>query len=150
MKTVDIIQIHGILKGLSLAGLSFKAQRAILKTLRQLKPAAERYAEDMKEATEKLKPEGFEEIEKKAVAHNEALETGSEQGRLQGEELKVVVRVYADFNKRLADYATDLGDEEVEIDPEKITEDDFEKLLSANAEKIEAGKLVLIEEMLCN
>ncbi|MCD8041531.1 MAG: hypothetical protein LUH10_00550 [Tannerellaceae bacterium] len=150
MKTVDIIQIHEILNGLSLAGLSFKGQRAILKTLRQLKPTAERYVEDMKEATGKLKPEGFEEIETKAIAHNEALESGSEHGRLQGEELKAVARVYADFNKKLSDYANDLGNEEVEISLEKIPEEDFEKLLSANAEKIEAGKLALIEDVLCN
>ncbi|MCD7935970.1 MAG: hypothetical protein LUG98_03850 [Tannerellaceae bacterium] len=148
MKTTTIVETYNILKETSITGLTFAGQRVILKAIRSMKSIFDGYVESLKEAQEKLKPEGLEEAQEKANRHNEAVQAGTLEGRLEAGEFKQVSALLTTYHSNLNSYAEELGEEEQDVQTGHLSEEDFEKLIAAN-EKTEAGKLALLDEILC-
>ena len=65
MKKKEAIELYKVLNGCKLTGMSSSSKMTVLNNLRNLRPVSETYESDIKEAIEKLKPEGFDELMKR-------------------------------------------------------------------------------------
>jgi len=144
MRNLKAVEVYHILKDVLISGMSVKGQRAILKNLRSLKPLAEDYSAAVQEAQEKMKPEGFEDIQRKANTHNEAVKAGVQNGLLSGEELMIVTTIYTDYNKNFTLYVNELNEEEKQVDICTLSEEDFGVLISTNDKKNRSWKVCFI------
>lgn len=142
MRREKAIELYKVLNECKLSGMGGGAKVAVLETLRELRPVAEGFDRDMEAAREKLRPEGYEEAERKALAHNEAVNAGSEEGRLSPGELREVAAAVTAYNADLEAAARAMLDGEVEVSPRKLEGKDMEALLAAN--DLDAGRLAVI------
>ena len=76
MKKKELIYLFSCPIGCKLTGMVSSSKMTVLNNLRKLRPISETYEADIKEAIEKFKPEGFDELIKKTREHNESVNTG--------------------------------------------------------------------------
>lgn len=146
MKKRQAIELYNVLNNCKLTGMSSPAKMTVLNNLRKLRPVSDTYETDSKDAIDRCKPEGFDDLLKKAKEHNEAINAGGKPV-LTGDELKDTASVIEAYNKEVNEFIDKLLDEETGIEIEKIDPKEMEKLLDAN--DIEASKLsVLYNAML--
>lgn len=147
MKKKEAIELYKVLNGCKLTGMSSSSKMTVLSNLRKLRPVSEAYESDMKEALEKLKPEGFDDIIKKAREHNDSVNTGG-KSIMSAEELKEASSIIEDYNKEVNDFVEKILDEDADVELEKLDTSNLEKLLDAN--DIEASQLAIIYTHLSN
>lgn len=147
MKKKEAIELYKVLNGCKLTGMSSSSKMTVLNNLRKLRPISEAYESDMKEALEKLKPEGFDDIIKKAREHNDSVNTGG-KSIMSAEELKEASSIIEGYNKEVNDFVEKILDEDADIEPDKLDNPNLEKLLDAN--DIEASQLAIIYTHLSN
>lgn len=119
-KVDNIVSLYNILKEAKLTKLADADKYAIIKILRKLRPTAEKFEEDKKEAQEKLKPENWDEIVEKANLWRKE----NNSNRLTADEVEYFVKVNECLGEEL--------EKEVEIDITTINEAVFEKLMASN------------------
>ena len=119
-KVDNIVSLYNILKEAKLTKLADADKYTIIKILRKLRPTAEKFEEDKKEAQEKLKPENWDEIVEKA----NLLRKENNSNRLTADEVEYFVKVNECLGEEL--------EKEVEIDIPTINEEAFEKLMASN------------------
>lgn len=90
----------------------------IVKIMRELKPVATSYDDLMKDASEKLKPDGIEEIQRK-VQSNEAM-TADEQ------------KSWEEYNQKVAKCLEDELKKEVEFSFQPLSEEGMKGLMASN------------------
>ena len=100
MKKKEAIELYKVLNGCKLTGMVSSSKMIVLNNLRSLRPVSEAYESDVKEAIEKLKPEGFDELTKKAREHNDSVSTGG-KSIMSAEELKEVSSAIDSYNKEI-------------------------------------------------
>lgn len=147
MKKREAIELYNVLNTCKLTGMSSPSKMTVLNNLRKLRPVSEAYEADSKDAVERLKPEGFDDLIKKAKEHNEAINAGNKP-TLTGEELKNTASVIEAYNKEVNACVDGILDEESGIEIEKIGKADMEKLLDAN--DIEVSKLSIFYNAMLN
>ena len=76
MKKKEAIELYKVLNGCKLTGMVSSSKMTVLNNLRKLRPISETYEADIKEAIEKFKPEGFDDLMKKVRGHNDSVNTG--------------------------------------------------------------------------
>ena len=76
MKKKEAIELYKVLNGCKLTGMVSSSKMTVLSNLRKLRPISETYEADIKDAIEKFKPEGFDELMKKVRGHNDSVNTG--------------------------------------------------------------------------
>lgn len=141
MKKKEAIELYKALNGCKLTGMVSSSKMIVLNNLRSLRPVSEAYESDVKEAIEKLKPEGFDELTKKAREHNDSVSTGG-KSIMSTEELKEVSSAIESYNKEVNDFIEKILNEDAGIELEKLDTPNLEKLLDAN--DIEASQLAII------
>ena len=141
MTKKEAIELYKVLNGCKLTGMVSSSKMIVLNNLRSLRPVSEAYESDVKEAIEKLKPEGFDELTKKAREHNDSVSTGGKP-TMSAEELKEVSSAIDGYNKEVNDFVEKILNEDAGIELEKIDTPNLEKLLDAN--DIEASQLAII------
>ena len=119
-KVDNIVSLYNVLKEAKLTKLADADKYTIIKILRKLRPTAEKFEEDKKEAQEKLKPENWDEIVEKA----NLLRKENNSNRLTADEVEYFVKVNECLGEEL--------EKEVEIDIPTINEEAFEKLMASN------------------
>ena len=132
MKREKAIELYSVLNECKLSGMGGGAKVAVLETLRELRPVAEGFDRDMETAREKLRPEGYDETERKALAHNEAVSAGNDGGRLSPDELREVATALTAYKADLEAAARAMLEGEVDVSPRKLDGKDMEALLAAN------------------
>ena len=147
MKKKEAIEVYKVLNGCKLTGMVSSSKMTVLSNRRKLRPISEAYESDMKEALEKLKPEGFDDIIKKAREHNDSVNTGGKP-IMPAEELKEASSIIEGYNKEVNDFVEKLLDEDAGIELDKLDTPNLEKLLDAN--DIEASQLSIIYTHLSN
>ncbi len=148
MKKKEAIELYKVLNGCKLTGMVSSSKMTVLNNLRKLRPISETYEADIKEAIEKFKPEGFDDLMKKVRGHNDSVNTGGKPV-MSGDELRDASSIIEEYNKEVNDFVDKILDEDAGIELNKLDNPDLEKLLDAN--DIEASQLEIIYSRLsCN
>nr|UVY68007.1 MAG: hypothetical protein [Bacteriophage sp.] len=148
MKKKEAIELYKVLNGCKLTGMVSSSKMTVLNNLRKLRPISETYEADIKEAIEKFKPEGFDDLMKKVRGHNDSVNTGGKPV-MSGDELRDASSIIEKYNKEVNDFVEKILDEDAGIELNKLDNPDLEKLLDAN--DIEASQLEIIYSRLsCN
>ena len=141
MKKKEAIELYKVLNGCKLTGMVSSSKMTVLNNLRKLRPISETYEADIKEAIEKFKPEGFDDLMKKVRGHNDSVNTGGKPV-MSGDELRDASSIIEEYNKEVNDFVDKILDEDAGIELNKLDNPDLEKLLDAN--DIEASQLEII------
>lgn len=142
MKKREAIELYNVLDSCKLTGMVASSKRVVLKNLSKLRPVSETYESDRKNAVEKLKPEGFDDIIKKATEHNESVKNGGKPV-MSIDELRSAALVIDKYNIEVNDFVNSLLDEDAGIEMDRLDDANLDVLLDAN--DMEAGKLALIQ-----
>lgn len=137
LKTSDVTRVYGALSGLNISKLERDKQFAILRTARALKATTTALNDFVKDAQERLKPDGFDEIEKK----RQRFSTLSDSERMQ-----VNAAIIA-YNKSIDDCVQPEADKLVEIDFDRVGEDVIAAIASVG-DNLDVETLMLIEDVI--
>lgn len=139
MKKKETIELHNVLKEAKLGGMKLESKMIVLNNLRQTTPVFNAYNEVLKEASERLKPEGFDRLITKVQADN-----GKPQGECLAtpDEIREANQMVHTYNNEMETYLHSLNDEEAGFTPGKLSAEDFGKFMEAN--DLEASKLLTI------
>ena len=135
MKTIStdkILQAYNLLNAAKYNKLSDADKIAILKITCTIKPIAVEYQDACKDAVEKLKFEGFDEQLAKARNYEKSKNAGDDNLPMSDEEYSEFIKKLVEYDKIVKDAIKQLGDKEVEIDVDTMTEDSFGKLMASN------------------
>lgn len=127
MKRERIAMLYGLLKQSRTTKMDDQGRLKILRIIKALRPAATEYDADMNEARKKMEDERFSEMS--ALAEKWDTEGGD---ALSAEEKVAVNRYFANYQKRVNDAAAALGGKPKDVKLEKITPDEFQRLISSN------------------
>lgn len=120
MKVKEISGLFNILSKANLSKMDDADKYIVIKMLRKLRPVAEKYETDKKDAYERLRPDNWEEV---SEASNKWREENGSRALTEGE-VSYILRV----NECLADEK----EREENIDLPKLSEEAFQKLMAGN------------------
>lgn len=127
MKVERIAMLYGLLKQSRTTKMDDQGRLKILRIIKALRPAATEYEEDLNEAKKKMEDERFAEMsalaEKWEAEGNDAL---------SDEEKMKVNSYFIRHNKKVSDAAKALGGKAKEMKLEKISTEEFQRLISSN------------------
>ena len=127
-KVDNIVSLYNILKEAKLTKLADADKYTIIKILRKLRPTAEKFEEDKKDASERLKPENWEDI----IAKAQQWQKDGEETTLTEEEKKEINAVIIKYENSVRECIIEELNTEVEVDMPTISEAVFEKLMASN------------------
>ena len=147
MKKKEAIELYKVLNGCKLTGMVSSSKMTVLNNIIKNRHISETYEAHIKDAIEKFKPEGFDELMKKVRGHNDSVNTGGKPV-MSGDELRDSSSIIDGYNKEVNDFVEKILDEDADIELEKLDTPNLEKLLDAN--DIEASQLAIIYTHLSN
>lgn len=126
MKTNEVHFINSLLKEAKLTKMSGEGKIKVVKILKATRPVASEFDTFRNEAIEKLRPEGFDQMQPKLVKMQEGDSALSEAEK---KEVSSFFDAYAaDVNRCIAEE----GEKEVDITFDKMTEAEFTALCETN------------------
>lgn len=136
IKTEKVLALWRVLGQAKYTKMEDADKIKVWKISRVLKPIAEKFEDESKDAAEKLKPsenfderlqqaQEFERVQKDAKADASQLKMGAAE---YGEFIKELQK----YNKLVSDAVKGFAEKEVEVDFEPISEDAFGKLMNSN------------------
>lgn len=134
MKTIDIINAYNVLNAAKLTKLADADKFTVIRAMRALKPIHTDYEEAVKDAQERLKPEGFDDLQRRAADWN-AIHKDKKLTDLTPEErttLEGINAAYRDYTTKVEECIRDIAEKEKELDYTRLTEEAFGKLLESN------------------
>jgi hypothetical protein len=127
-----VCDAFAVLNRTRLAGLKKNDDKvAVLKVVRELRPVAQRYEADIKDAREKLKPDGYDERLEKAVAY-EASRMASKQTDKDTGEYEQFRAENMQYQRAVADAMAEEDTAEVELEFDPLTAALLEELMTLN------------------
>lgn len=145
MKKKEAIELYKVLSQCKLTGLASSQKMVVLNNLRQLRPVSETYDADIKDAMERMKPEGFDDIIKKAREHNESINSNNGP-TMSEEETKAVTEAINAFNAEVNQFINSLLAEDSGVEISKLDDVNLEKLIDVN--DISTDQLCILYELL--
>lgn len=144
LKTEAILEVWNILNSANYKKLDDSDKIKLWKTARVLKPIAKQFEEDSKDAAEKMKPEGLDELLEKAKEYEAKKQKGeADDLPLTDQEYQSFIRdKWSPFNQLVAKAVKEFAEKEVEIDIEPLTEEAFGKLMASNDWSVEKAMVV--------
>ena len=137
VKTQDALSVYNVLKSLKIAKLSKADQFAVLRAARALKPVAIGFEDFVKDAQERLKPEGFDGVIEKSQRFN----------TLSDEEKRAVNEAATAYQRDVDECVKPELDSFKEVDCfEPLSEDAISGIASSN-EHLDVQTLMLIEDV---
>ncbi len=138
-KTSDIVFIYNVLRKAKCSKQDKIGQFTIIRAIRALKPIATAWEDFLKDARERLKPDGFDEIAQKTS--EEVFKT------LPPEEQAHINKVLSSYDKDVSDCIAPELDRIRDIDRTKgLSEDVLSKLMTEN--DLTAEAIILIQDIL--
>ena len=134
MKTIDIVNAYNVLNAAKLAKMQDTDKFTVIRAMRALKPIYTGYEDAVKDAQERLKPEGFDDLQRRAADWN-ATHKDKKLTDLTPEErttLDGINAAYRDYTSKVEECIRDLAETERELTHTRLTEDAFGKLLESN------------------
>ena len=135
--TENIVIAYNSLKGAKLTRLDTAEKFTAIRAMRVLKPVAASLQGFIEDAREKLRPEGFDIIERKASAFDS----------LSDEEKREVNAVISTYNADVARCISEEASKEHTIDFEPMTEETFGRLLDSN--DLDMSTILVLQDVLC-
>lgn len=136
MKTIDIVNAYNVLNAAKLTKLADADKFTVIRAMRALKPIYTGYEEAVKDAQERLKPEDFDALQKKAADWN-ATHKDKKLSDLTPEErttLEGINTAFRDYTSKVEQCVRDLAETEKTLDYTRLSQDAFGKLLESNPE----------------
>ena len=136
MKTIDIVNAYNVLNGAKLAKMQDTDKFTVIRAMRALKPIQADYEAAVRDAQERLKPEDFDALQKKAADWN-ATHKDKKLTDLTPEErttLGGINAAYRDYTEKVEQCVRDLAETEKTLDYTRLSQDAFGKLLESNPE----------------
>lgn len=139
VKTEDILNAWKIISTAKYTKMADEDKVNIWKISRILKPIANKFEEDSKDASEKLKPyEDFTERFQKAQQYERFLRGGSEgESPITEEEYNNFIKDLQNYNRLVSNAIKEFAQKEVELEFEPLSEEAFGKLMASNDWTIE-------------
>lgn len=128
MKTIDIVKAYRIINDAKLTKMEDADKFKVIKATRQLKPVAASFDEFVKEAQERLKPEGWDEMQKKSRKWQE----DGDKSTLTVEERREINRYFTDYNAKVEECVKEEAEKEPELTYERLSEEAFGKFIASN------------------
>lgn len=120
MKVKEISGLFNILSKANLSKMDDADKYIVIKMLRKLRPIAEKFETDKKDAYERLRPDNWKEVSEAANKWREE----NDSRALSEDEVSYILRV----NECLADEK----EREEDVDLPKLSEEAFQKLMAGN------------------
>lgn len=137
VKTADAVSVYNVLKGLKISKLKKEDQFTVLRAARALKHIATGFEDFVKDAQERLKPDGFDKMEKKRELF----------AALPDSEKMELNRFYLSYQKDVDDCVRPELESDKEVDSfAPLSEEALSCIASAN-ENLDVQTLILIEDV---
>ena len=138
LKTIEIVKASKLLDEAKYQAMSDEDKVKLWKISRKLKPIADKYTEEKKDAELKLIPsENFHEEMHKGAAYEKFVQSKKEgEPPISKEEYQQIMQKYLDYQVLVNKALKELLDKEEEIEFEPFSEDAWGKLMSSNDWKI--------------
>lgn len=136
MKTIDIVNAYNVLNAAKLSKLADADKFTVIRAMRALKPIYTGYEDAVKDAQERLKPEDFDALQKRAADWN-ATHKDKKLSDLTPEErttLEGINTAFRDYTEKVEQCVRDIAETEKTLDYTRLSQDAFGKLLESNPE----------------
>jgi hypothetical protein len=135
-KTEGVLNAYRVLSTAKYSKMDDADKIKVWKIARTLKPVADKFEDDSKDAAEKFKPsEDFDEKLQKAQEYERiAKEPDVDASKLpiSASEYSEFVKEFQNYNKLVNNAIKEFADKDVEIEFEQLSEDAFGKLMASN------------------
>lgn len=135
--TENIVIAYNSLRGAKLTRLDTAEKFTAIRAMRALKPMAASLQGFIEDAREKLRPEGFDIIERKASAFD----------TLSDEEKRAVNAAVNAYNADVARCISEEASREHTLEFETMTEEAFGRLLDSN--DLDMSTILVLQDVLC-
>ena len=151
IKTEKVLSAYRVISAAKYSKMADEDKIRVWKIARALKPVADKFEDDSKDAAEKFKPtEDFSGRLQKAQEYERmAKDTDADMAKLpmNAAEYGEFVKEFQSYNKLVGDAIKEFADKEVEVEFEKISEEAFGKLMASNEwtmeQTMEIGLLIV-------
>lgn len=150
IKTEKALAAFRVLNTAKYAKLTDEDKIKVWKIARALKPVADKFDEDSKDAAEKFKPtEDFTERLQKAQEFERMRNAGEDMDKspIGAAEYGEFIKEFQKYNKLVTDAIKEFADKDVDLEFDVITEDAFGKLMASNEwtveQALEIGNLIM-------
>lgn len=128
MKTIDIVSAYRIINSAKLTKMDDADKFKTIKAIRAIKPIVESFNSFVSDARERLKPENFDAMQKKASQWQEE----GENTTLTMEERRQLNLYFSEYNKKVEECVKEESEKEHELGYERLSEEAFGKFMASN------------------
>jgi hypothetical protein len=133
IKTEKVLNAYRVLSTAKYSKMADEDKIKVWKIARTLKPVADKFDDDSKDAAEKFKPsEDFDEKLQKAQEYERTIRNTEKDSEERAVEYGKFVGEFNAYQKLVNDAVKDFANKEVEVEFEKLSEDAFGKLMASN------------------
>jgi hypothetical protein len=143
MKTNSIVSVFNLLNSAKINKVNDSGKIKIIKAVRQMKPIANGFDELLNDARERLKGEEHEEMSEKAGRWQMEGDTVD----LTDEEKIAINNYFIAYSNRIDECIKEEVDREHELTFTKLTEEEFEGLISSNDWDVKT--IMEVQEIIC-
>lgn len=122
MKTIEIVNVYYLLRESKLNGMDSVSKFKIIRTAKKFKEITDSYVALVESAKERLKPENFDELVKKAVSD-----------KATNEDKEICEKLNQTYLQEVNACVIPEAFKELNLDFEKLTEEQFGKLIEINS-----------------
>ena len=127
MKAERIAMLYGLLKQSRTTKMEDQGRLKVLRIIKALRPMAQEYEADVKEARDKMKDKDFDRMTAKAEKWQ------AEGDKALTEEEKMAVNAYfAKYNKKVSEAVTAIAGKAKKMELDKLSQDEFLRLIKSN------------------
>ncbi len=120
-------EVYNLLNGARLGKMTGGEKLSVVKFLRVLKPVAVEFSDASKDIAERMKPEGYDERLRKAIAFERKEET-----EMTLEEYHKFLKELNEYNQLVGKAVDEVGNEVMTLETEALTEEVLEHLFDNN------------------
>lgn len=136
IETQKVLVLHRILASAKYGKLDDADKVKVWKIARKLKPVADKFEDESKDAAEKMKPtDDFAERLQKAQEYERLVKDQNADAQklpMGPSEYGDFIKVFQEYNRLVGEAVKEFAEKEVEIDFEPVTEETFGKLMASN------------------
>lgn len=143
MKTIELNNAYTLLNAAKLSKMENSDKFKVIRAIRAMKPIVTDFEDFQKDAQERLKGEGHDEMVEKA----QQWQREGEKTTLTIEERTAVNEYLNGYNKRIMECVKTEAEKEHELQVESLSEEAFGKLLESN--DWNANQIMTIQDFLC-
>lgn len=143
MKTINIVSAYRTVNTAKLTKMEDTDKYRVIKAIREMKPVVESFDSFVSDARERLKPEDFDTMQKKAAQWQKE----GDATTLTVEERVELNLYFEDYNRKVEECVKEESEKEHELKFGRLSEESFCKLMASNPDW-DVKTAVQVEEVL--